>query len=104
MEDTHHTRPSYREARDAFDKLRIEDKAVFLLESAVHTVARGAEAAAHEVASALEDLFRKAEAAGEAAAEEAAAPPPDVPPPDVPPPPPGPSPTAPDVEPPTPTE
>ena len=57
MEDTTTRRAAYEGARAAFDQLRLEDKAVFLLESLVTTVARGVEAAAQGVADAIDDVF-----------------------------------------------
>lgn len=51
----------YREARRRFDDLRIEDKAVFLLESTVSTLARGIEEFSRAVGDSLEKAFEEAE-------------------------------------------
>lgn len=51
----------YQEARRKFDDLRIEDKAVFLLESTVTTFARGLEEMGRAVAESLEKSFDEAE-------------------------------------------
>lgn len=51
----------YREARRQFDDLRIEDKAVFLLESTVSTLARGLEEFGRVVSENLERSFEAAE-------------------------------------------
>ncbi len=51
----------YREARRQFDDMRLEDKAVFLLESTVSTLARGLEEVSKVVADSLEKTFEAAE-------------------------------------------
>lgn len=51
----------YREARRQFDDLRIEDKAVFLLESTVSTLARGLEEFGRVVSDNIERSFEEAE-------------------------------------------
>lgn len=51
----------YREARRRFDDLKMEDKAVFLLESTVSTLARGIEEFSRAVADSLEKTFEEAE-------------------------------------------
>ncbi len=48
----------YERARSEFDRLRGEDKAVFLLEATVASVARGVETLGRQVAEALENAFR----------------------------------------------
>ena len=47
----------YHQAREAFDDLKIEDRAVFLLEATVSTVARGVEEAGRILADELDRLF-----------------------------------------------
>ena len=47
----------YRQAREAFDDLKIEDRAVFLLEATVSTVARGIEDAGRALANELDRMF-----------------------------------------------
>ena len=47
----------YRQAREAFDHLKIEDRAVFLLEATVSTVARGVEDAGRVLANELDRMF-----------------------------------------------
>lgn len=51
----------YRDARKQFDELRIEDKAVFLLESTVTTLARGLETLGLSIGETLERTFDEAE-------------------------------------------
>lgn len=58
---------AYRQARAAFDTLNIGDQAVFLVESVVAVMARGLEEAGRTLAHALDDLFRPAPKAEEAA-------------------------------------
>lgn len=86
---SHHdagTRAEYRTARDAFEALPIQDRALFLLEATVTTLARGIESAGQAVAAEMERAFQQAEkaahdAADDAAAREAETPPdPSVPP------------------------
>ena len=60
---------AYKQARDAFDGLKMEEKAVFLVESVVHTLARGLEDAGKAVADAFEGAFQSMKE--EEAAEEA---------------------------------
>lgn len=54
-------REHYQEARRKFDDLRIEDKAIFLLESTVTTLARGLEEVGRVIADSLEKTFESAE-------------------------------------------
>lgn len=61
----------YERARKEFDDLKVEDRAVFLLEATVSTIARGLEDAGRFLAEQLDNLFktgaeaaRKAEEAG----------------------------------------
>ena len=49
----------YERARSEFNNLKIEDKAVFLVESAVTTVARGIEEVGKMVADELDALFHE---------------------------------------------
>ncbi len=80
--DTH--KEEYQRARSAFDSLRVEDKAVFVLEAAVTTLARGIESAGAALADVVQQAFREAER--KTAAEEGSpiAPEPPMPPPDAP--------------------
>ncbi|MFW5955272.1 MAG: hypothetical protein ACOCSK_00850, partial [Rhodothermales bacterium] len=57
-------REQYHEARRQFDDLKLEDKAVFLLESTVSTLARGLEELGRAVADSVEKSFEEAERAG----------------------------------------
>lgn len=54
--ETHRKR--YHQAREAFDDLKIEDRAVFLLEATVSTVARGVEEAGRALADEFDRFFR----------------------------------------------
>lgn len=47
----------YKRTREAFDDLKIEDKAIFLVEAAIATVARGVEQAGRVLARELDALF-----------------------------------------------
>jgi hypothetical protein len=62
----------YREAQSAFDRLRVEEKAVFLIEATLSTVARGIEEVGHVLADELDTLFDEARTsrANDAAADE----------------------------------
>lgn len=51
-------RKQYRQAREAFDGLKMEDRAVFLLEATFSTVARGVEEAGRALADELDQVFR----------------------------------------------
>lgn len=51
------SRERYRNLRESFDELQIQDKALFLVEAAVSTVARGLEQAGETLAGEMEDLF-----------------------------------------------
>ncbi len=51
----------YQETRRKFDDLSMEDKAVFLLESTISTIARGVEQISRFVADSLEKTFDAAE-------------------------------------------
>ena len=53
--ETHRKR--YHQAREAFDELKIEDRAIFLLEATVTTVARGVEEAGRALADELDRFF-----------------------------------------------
>lgn len=57
----------YERARGAFDELGIEDRAVFLIEAVVTTMAEGVEKAGRVLADELDGLFRKSreQASGE---------------------------------------
>ncbi len=67
----------YQEARKHFDELRIEDKAVFLLESTVTTLARGLETLGRSIGETLERTFdeaeRRAKRSADAGSQETAA-------------------------------
>jgi hypothetical protein len=49
----------YKRTREAFDGLKIEDKAIFLVEAAVATVARGVEQAGRVLAHELDAIFER---------------------------------------------
>lgn len=57
--------PRYQHVRDAFDELKIEDKAVFLLEAGVTTLVRGIEQFTRFVASEVDKAFSQPPAADE---------------------------------------
>ena len=57
--DRHTRRAAYDRTRRQFDDLRLEDKAVFLVEATAGTLARGLEEAGHAVADSLDGLFRR---------------------------------------------
>lgn len=67
----------YKEAREAFESLNIEEKAIFLVEGAVHTIARGIQDAFHALSVEVNSCFdheddeNAAEEAASAEAEEA---------------------------------
>lgn len=50
----------YDEARRAFEPLRIEEKAIFLVEAAITTLARGLDQAGQTLADELDRAFRRA--------------------------------------------
>ena len=52
----------YEKARREFEELRIEDKAVFLVEAAAATLARGVERFGSAVVDEMDRAFRKKEA------------------------------------------
>jgi|GEM_PF-5424477 hypothetical protein len=56
QQDTHSEQ--YRRARTEFESLELEDRAVFLLEATVATVARGLDELGRLVARQLDDLFK----------------------------------------------
>jgi hypothetical protein len=60
----------FHEARRQFDELKLEDKAVFLLEATVTTLARGLEHAGKALGDAMERAFDEAERAAEEASSE----------------------------------
>lgn len=68
----------YRHVRDAFDTLNIEDKALFLVEAAASTVARGLEEAGRKLGDELNRVFEEAEQRAAQAEHEDAEP--DTPP------------------------
>ncbi|MGI9174782.1 MAG: hypothetical protein ACR2GR_05645 [Rhodothermales bacterium] len=70
----------YRQAREAFDHLKIEDRAVFLLEATVSTVARGVEDAGRVLANELDRMFSAFRQEGPEASRSAASPGPAEPP------------------------
>ena len=78
--ETH--RKQYYRAREAFDDLKIEDRAVFLLEATVATVARGVEEVGRALADELDRFFRssRTEEAGAPRSTGTAAPGPAEPP------------------------
>ncbi|NBC19128.1 MAG: hypothetical protein GVY18_17635 [Bacteroidetes bacterium] len=49
----------YREAQSAFDRLRVDEKAIFLVEATLSTVARGIEEVGSALADELETLFQQ---------------------------------------------
>lgn len=55
---------AYEAARAEFDRLRVEEKALFLVEAAFVTVGRGLEAAGETLAKEMDGLFRTARGAG----------------------------------------
>lgn len=57
-ESTHARGERYERARSEFDHLRIEDKAIFLLEATVSTMARALEDAGHALADEIDSWFR----------------------------------------------
>lgn len=59
MSDDRARKEQYERARSEFGNLRVEDQAVFLVEAAVSTVARGIEAVGKAVASELDTLFHQ---------------------------------------------
>lgn len=61
----------YQEARKHFDELHIEDKAVFLLESTVTTLARGIETLGRSIGETLERTFDEAERRARRSADDA---------------------------------
>lgn len=58
---------AYERARDAFDDMKIEDRAVFLIEATVSTIARGIDQAGRAVADELDRLFRMRPESGKGA-------------------------------------
>jgi hypothetical protein len=60
----------FYETRRQFDELRLEDKAVFLLEATVSTLGRGLEQAGRALGDALENAFREAERQAEQESED----------------------------------
>ena len=58
--DRHARRAAYDRTRRQFDDLRLEDKAIFLVEATASTFACGLEEAGRAVAGGLDDLFRGA--------------------------------------------
>jgi hypothetical protein len=49
----------YRDAKDAFDSLELEDKAVFLMDAVFSTVLKGVEDVSSAVSDAMDDLVRR---------------------------------------------
>ena len=66
----------YKEARDAFDDLSVEDRATFLIEATFSTLVRGLEKAGDALARTVEQAFEEAREAGAAAEEPGATEPP----------------------------
>lgn len=66
---------SYERARRAFDDMGIDDKAVFLVEAAASTLARGVQEAGHVLADELERAFGGRAEHPDAASPDAATPP-----------------------------
>ena len=58
--------PQYERARQAFEDLSIEDRAVFLVQETVSTVVRGIEEAGRTLSREIDALFREAEAEADA--------------------------------------
>ncbi len=70
----------YERARSAFDDLKLEDRAVFLIEATVSTIARGVDKVGRVLADELDRLFRTRPGAAEegaaaSSAQEASNPP-----------------------------
>jgi hypothetical protein len=70
MKEDKERRARYQRTRAEFDELAIEDKAVFLVEATVSTIARGVEEAGRKLAEELDTLFRTEPWAAEAEPEE----------------------------------
>ena len=58
----HDSQERYRNLRESFDELQIQDKALFLVEATVSTRARGIEQAGQTLADEMGDVFRSEEA------------------------------------------
>ncbi len=52
-------REAYERTRRDFDEMRLEDKAIFLVEATASTLARGIEEASRAAADELDDLFHR---------------------------------------------
>ena len=59
MAEQESRKTEYREARSAFDRLHVEDRAVFLVEATLSTVARGIEQVGQVLADELDTLFHE---------------------------------------------
>lgn len=53
-----YSQEQYRRLRESFDELQIQDQALFLVEAAVSTLARGIEQAGETLADEVGDVFR----------------------------------------------
>lgn len=52
---------AYKQAREAFEDLKVEEKAIFLVEAAVHTIARGMEEGFRALATEVNGWFEHEE-------------------------------------------
>lgn len=52
-----HVSGAYKQAREAFEGLKVEEKAIFLIEASVHTVARGVEEGFRALATEVNSWF-----------------------------------------------
>ena len=60
-EKTKNTKEEYRQARDRFDSLKIEEKAIFLVESAFSMLAQGIEALGSMFSEQINKVYEEAE-------------------------------------------
>ncbi|MEM8485313.1 MAG: hypothetical protein AAF564_07170 [Bacteroidota bacterium] len=68
-EKAKNNKEQYRQARDEFDSLKIEEKAIFLVESTFAMLAHGIEAVGNVFAEQVNNMYKDEEAAEEAAEE-----------------------------------
>lgn len=73
MAEQESQRNRFREAQSAFDQLDVEDKAIFLVEATLSTVARGIEEVGRVLADELDTLFHQRPPAEPASSEPDAA-------------------------------
>ncbi len=74
-EQTKNTREEYRQARDRFDSLKIEEKAIFLVESAFSMLAHGIESLGNLFSEQINKAYQEAETKEPAAKKETKTPP-----------------------------